>query len=240
MERPAEATERLSNSQTFKEEHTSRNDVPQKVEPFVTITRQAGAGGSIIGEKLAKYLREFDLEAKCSWTVFDKAMVDMVLEEHSLPERFAELMGEKQTSIIEDILDEIDSVHPTQANLVRKTSETILHLARNGNVVLVGRGASVVTRHLPSGIHVRLVASLENRIWHVRETYHVGRIEAARLIQKKDQGKREYLRKYFGWDIDDPQLYDLMINTDRFTFDDAVEIIAGEVLRDRKRSSNAT
>jgi len=38
-------------------------------------------------------------------------------------------------------------------------AETILHLAEQGNVILIGRGANLVTRELQHVFHVRLVGS---------------------------------------------------------------------------------
>ena len=42
--------------------------------------------------------------------------------------------------------------------LVHKTAKTILQLAEMGNVIIIGRGANVVTAHMNNIFHVRLVA----------------------------------------------------------------------------------
>jgi len=50
-------------------------------------------------------------------------------------------------------------------------------------------------------------------------------------VQKEDRGRQRYLRKYFRADIDDPLIYHLVINTDRFSEDQAARLIAEAVLR---------
>ncbi len=54
------------------------------VKPFVTISRQAGAGATSVAEKLIDYLSAHDPKTPCPWTVFDKALVKQTLEEHKL------------------------------------------------------------------------------------------------------------------------------------------------------------
>ena len=55
-------------------------------------------------------------------------------------------------------------LHPSSWTLVQQTNATILQLAQMGNVILVGRGATVITSKLNNVFHVRLVGSLEKRI----------------------------------------------------------------------------
>ncbi len=74
----------------------TRPETDEASRPFVTISRQAGAGGITIGRLLGKYLREHDKNAKCScpWTVFDKDLILEALKNHNLPEGLAEYMTE--------------------------------------------------------------------------------------------------------------------------------------------------
>ena len=53
---------------------------------FVTISRQTGAYGLTIAEKLAEYLDKHDRRRQhCPWTAFDKNLIQRVIEEHNLP-----------------------------------------------------------------------------------------------------------------------------------------------------------
>lgn len=219
-------------SQCRYSEKAKESDLQRKVAPFVTISRQAGAGGITVGEKLMVYLRKHDKEAPCPWTLFDRNLIAQVLAEHNLPQQFAKFMPEDKTSEIQDMMEELYGLHPSQWALIHKTSDTILHLAQLGNVILVGRGANVITRKfLSCGFHARLIGSSEIRIRHLQDYYHLKRDEAADFLKKEDEGRKRYLKQNFDKDINDPLLYDIVINTDHISYDDAAQMIGDEVIR---------
>ena len=175
----------------------------------VTVSRQAGAGGHTVAEQLARYLQTHSPAGASPWTVFDP---------------------EDRVSEIEDALDDLLGVHPPAETLIRQTAETILHLVELGNVILVGRGANVVTRRMRDVFHVRLIGSLEERVEHIQKLRQIGRKAALEFIRVEDRGRRRYLKKYFGRDIDDPLLYHLVINTDLVGYENAAALIGNTVL----------
>lgn len=199
--------------------------------PFVTLSRQTGAGGITIGQYLVAYLNEHDQKSTCPWTIIDKHMIERVLDQHHLPREFEKYMPEKKISEIQDLMETMFELHPPVFALVRRTSETILRLAQMGNVILVGRGANIVTRDLKGGFHVRLVGSLERRVHHFAEYYGLSLEEAERNIKLDDRGRHDYVKQNFGRDIEDPLLYDLTINTDRMSYDRVAELIGSEALK---------
>lgn len=158
--------------------------------------------------------------------VFDRNLVEQVLEDHHLPAHLARMMPEDRISDLTDFLDEMFGLHPPFWTLVRRISETIQRLAQQGNVILIGRGANLVTRNLPNVFHVRLVAPLERRITRTQEMHNLSKKAAMELIHKEDQGRERYLKKYFNQNVDDPLLYDLILNTDLISFDDSARLIA--------------
>jgi cytidylate kinase len=153
------------------------------------------------------------------------------LQEHNLPERIAKFMPEDRTTEIADTMEELFGLHPPSWLLVRKVTETILGLAELGNVILIGRGAAVVTANLGHVFHVRLVSALEKRVQRIQELEHLSKKAALAFIRKEDRGRERYLKKYFGADVDDSLLYDLTINTDRISDDQAAKLIAEAVLK---------
>lgn len=202
----------------------------QPVKPAITISRMAGCGGQTVAAKLAEYLQELT-PADCRWTVFDRNLLEKVLEDHQLQKRIADFMPENHKSIIADIVEESWGLHPSSWTIVEQTAETILHLAQLGYVILVGRGANIITSKLDNVLHVRLVGSLQKRIQRVQQAYDLDGPAALELIKREDKGRKCYLRDHFGRDIDDPSLYDLMINTDRTHYDDAARLLCNEVVR---------
>jgi cytidylate kinase len=192
----------------------------------VTLSRQCGSGAHIIAEKLAARLQSGSPKDAPPWTVFDRNLVGQILEDHHLPARLAQYLPEDRTSQVEDIIDDLFGMKPPSWKLVEQSSETVLRLASLGRVILIGRGANLVTARLPKILHVRLVAPLEQRVARAQEVRTLTRRAALALVRREDAGRARYLKKYFGADIDDPLLYHLVLNTGRVAYDDAVEMIA--------------
>jgi cytidylate kinase len=198
----------------------------------ITISRQSGCGAHVVAQKLARYLQTHSPADAPPWTIFDRNLVEKVLEDHHLPERLARFMPEDRVLEIDDIMDEIFGLHPPSWTLVQKVSETILRLAELGHAIILGRGGNVLTAKLPHMLHVRMVASLDRRIEHMQHFEELTRKEAVDRIQREDLGRERYLRKHFGKDIADPLLYHLVINTDLVSLDNAARLI-GELALNR-------
>ena len=199
----------------------------------VTISRQTGSGAHVVAEKLAACLQAHTTSDARPWTVFDRNLVEKVLEDHNLPQRLARFMPEDRVSEIADMMDELFGLHPPSWTLVRQTTETILHLAELGNVILIGRGATVLTNKLEYVYHVRLVGSLEKRVAHMQELNGLNKQAALELIRREDRGRRRYLKTHFKADLDDLLLYHLVINTDLVPYEAAAQIVADAMLKRR-------
>ncbi len=199
-------------------------------QPFITISRQTGAYGLTMAAKLSEYLQKHDRRKHCPWTAFDKNIIEKVIEQHNLPDTFTPYFSESVVSEIDDTLEELFGVHPSQWALVHRMSETILHLAQLGYAIIVGRGANIITRKLSKGVHLKLIGSIEKRIEHVQEYYKLSKEQAKKFIVDEERGREHYLRKYFNKNFNDPLLYDLVINMDAVSPDEAVKAVAGLVL----------
>ena len=196
----------------------------------VTFSRQTGCGAHTVAEKLADLLQQQSPAGSVPWKVFDRDLMEKVLEDHHLPARLAQFLPEDRITELQDIMDELVGLRPGSHTIALQTAETVLRLAELGNVIFIGRGSTVVTGKLPGAFHVRLVAPLEKRIEHAHEFYHLGRAEARKFCRREDAGRKRYLKKYFGADIDDPLLYHLIVNTGLMSFDEAAQTIARAML----------
>ncbi len=230
MPRPRERME-AQMSFWFKHLQEPKRTERRESRPFVTISRESGAYGTTIGGMLAEHLRSHERRRETFWAVFDRELIQKVMEEHQFPARFARYFVESPTPLIEDIFAELVGLHPPHETLVRSMSETVLHLALLGYVILVGQGANIITRKLPNGVRVRLVGSFEKRVEHMKEYLNLSEKEARDHVQKEDHDRRAYIRQYFQKDIGDVSLYDLVINTDTVPLRNAVMIIADMVLK---------
>ena len=197
----------------------------------ITISRQAGTGGHFIAELVACHLQRTAPKDAATWMVFDRNLMEKVLEDHQLPARLAKYMPEDRISSISDTMDELFGLHPPTWTLVEKTSDTILRLAKLGNVIILGRGGNIVTSKLGYMFHVRLVGAKDERIEYVQADRQVDRDTARRIVEHEDDGRRRYIKRYFHRDIDDPELYHLVINTTEIGRMTAAAMIAQSVLK---------
>ncbi len=203
--------------------------IPAPVRPAITISRMTGAGGHTVASILAAYLKD-RLPALGDWTIFDRNLVEKIVEDHKLDKSVAEFMEECHKTMITDVVEEMIGLHPGSWNLVQKTSATVLRLARMGNVIIVGRGASVITRKQKNTFHVRLVSSYENRLKWVEREHGLEPKAALQFIRKGDEGRKRYLKDYFDRDIDDPLLYHLTINVDQIRHEGTARLIGNAVI----------
>lgn len=193
--------------------------------PFITISRQAGAGGSQLAKALRGHLDKSRPLPEAWWTVFDRDLVKRSMQDHGLPERFAHFLPEGHVSEISSLIGELVGLHPSIWELNQNVFETLVHLARLGGVILVGRGAHIVTRNLNNGCHIRLVGSLEKRAKRMAERNQISRDQAITLIRREDAVRGKWIRENFAEDINDPANYDISINTDNFSIDALVVMV---------------
>lgn len=193
--------------------------------PAVTLSYQTGSGVHEIAERLAVVLQETEPKGPIPWTVFDRQLVEKVLEEHELPKALAKFMPEDRRTFIQDVMEELVGLRPPSWVMVPKIAETILHLADAGHVILVGRGANFITARMPNVFHVRLIASLPKRIERVQITNGLMPAEATKFVKDEDRNRSRYVREHFHKSVDDDLFYHLILNTDRIPLADAVQLI---------------
>lgn len=81
--------------------------------PFLTCSRQAGAGAETVAHLLAEKLNA-DLTAGAQpWTVFEKNLMTKVLADADLPQEIAKLALEEKDTTVQAILGEVFGLHPS-------------------------------------------------------------------------------------------------------------------------------
>jgi hypothetical protein len=204
---------------------------PRPQLPAITISREAGAGAITIGHLVAKILdRRCPGDPACPWAVFERNLVEKILQDHKLPAALERFMPEDAAFPLNDAAETLLGLHPSSWTLVEHTTQTIRRLAIMGNVILLGRGSNIISAHLPHVFNVRLVAPLRKRVRQVEEYYQVKPAKAAQMVHDLDEARRRYVRQYFSTDIDDPLQYHLTINTAHMGFEKAARIIANLVI----------
>lgn len=213
---------------------------PVRQKPAITISRQAGAGAITVAELVAKQLDiECPGDPPCPWVVFDRNLVEEIAKDHNLSKTVATYMVEDARFPLADAFEALLGLHPSSWTMMEQATATVRKLAMKGNVILVGRGSSAITARVPHVLHVRLVAPYHERVRHFAKYNHLSEERAALVVREKDEGRRRFLRQYFGIDIDDPLNYDLVINTGRTSFHQAARIISNSI-RDQMATDHTT
>ena len=193
--------------------------------PFITLSRQAGAGAETVAHLLANRLNAKLSADDQPWTVFDKNLISKVLEDADLPQEIAKHIREDKDTTVQALVGELLGLHPSMWTIFHHTSDTILKLARLGRCIIVGRGAEIITAKLKGGVHARLVAPESVRLAHLKKHFGLEEKAAAKYLHEHDEGRRRYVKTNFEKDIDDPLLYHAVLNTGLLGFEKTADLL---------------
>ncbi len=113
----------------------------------------------------------------------------------------------------------------------RAVAVVMEELAAGGNVIIVGRAGQMILRSRPDVLHVRVVAPQDVRAARVARQQGIAFDTALAQVKASDRNRRDYLKRFHHAHWDDPDLYDLVINTARITVEAAADIICSAVAR---------
>ena len=184
--------------------------------PFITISRQTGTGGHTLAETIVKEMEKQDHCALYQgWQILDQDLCKQVVDDPKLKVSMESLLTEKFRRGMDDSLAQIIIGTSPQIAVFHKIAKLIRTFAAVGKVVIVGRAGSLITQDIPSGIHVRLVASKHSRVLTMMRQFNLSKTEAEAQVQDQDNSRALLVRTYFnGRNINDPLLYDITLNTD--------------------------
>lgn len=184
--------------------------------PFITISRQAGAGGRTLARRLAAQLDALD-PAEHPWTVWDRQLVERVATEHDISQALVEsLEGHRRhwwDALFANWSDREHGAYLDDHQIYRRVAATIHSLANAGRAIIVGRGGVFATADLPQGIHLRLVAPLESRVAHMAEELNVAPEAAAVEVRRRDHEREAFHRRYFAGKAILPEAFTLTLNS---------------------------
>jgi CMP/dCMP kinase len=175
----------------------------------ITISRQFGSLGRTTAKAVADTL---------GWRLVQRELINQAARQARTPEM--------ALAMLDDL--GLLGFKPSAADhsAYRKAVAQVMdELVEQGNVVIVGRAGQIVLHGNPLVMHVRLIAPKTVRCERIAEAYGVP-LEAARAqVEASDRRRKSYCRRYYQINVDDPQLYDLVINTHRLTAEAAAQLI---------------
>ena len=192
---------------------------------IITISREFGSGGRLVGEELAKQL---------GIQFYDKEIIRITAEKSGLSPQFIENNEERvdksflfgiATAAYTDFKYATQYDVPINDKTFIAQTTVIKELAEAGDCVIVGRCADYVLRHQERLLRVFIRSELEDRISRIAKDYELESEAAESRINRNDKNRANYYRHYTGNNWGSMKNYDLMINTSFSGIDGAVDII---------------
>ena len=205
-------------------------------EKFViTISRELGSGGRTVGRKLAAAL-----DVRYS----DKELIGQLMKQFNLTASGIEQLKGKKKNWISDfitfvapvpkvgMLVDTDSRYVqefrpdlTTDDLFKAETEILQSIADEGSCVIAGRSGFFVLKDCPNKLDIFITASRDKRIERVSRKQGFTPEQAGILIDDVDEGRENYIKRYTGTSRYDLRNYDLVLNMDTLTEDEAVDLI---------------
>jgi cytidylate kinase len=185
----------------------------------ITVTREYGAGGYEVANRLAQLL---------GWQLLDRELLHQAAEVEHLPDADLERLDEKAISLADRF-----RLHPPHQQYIHGLTEAARQAAARGNVVLVGRGTGQLLTNLPNVLHLRLMAPKEWRARRMAQREGWSLEEATARCTEQDRTRQRFTRYFFGDGPFQPASYHLVVNTGRVSLEDVAAGVAALVRGDR-------
>ncbi len=198
--------------------------------PFITISREFGCPGVRLGLALLESLNTAKLDAE-QWSIYDRRVFDFIQGDPALNRRFFEEHMERRAHEFEEYLHATFAQAPSDLALFQRWSAVMRELARAGQAVFVGRASHMVTRDLPGGLHLRVVAPFEWRVIRHMEDSGLPENEARTITRLKDRERQDYLHRYFGGGAEEAGAFHLVFNAARLGVEDMVKLATCQLER---------
>lgn len=196
----------------------------------ITISASYGAGGSVIGPRLAQRLGVQFVDRAIPVAVSTRLAVplDDALAHEELPHQSLRQLMPLFNSAIQMLAGA--PVPPEmlehEGREFRSATEQVLHEYAAGGAVILGRAAAVVLRDLPNALHVRLDGSPERRVIQAVRLLGVDQATAEAQLRKADLSREAYVRQWYEVEPRDSNLYHIVIDSTSIDLDTCVEVIA--------------
>lgn len=190
---------------------------------IISIGRQFGSGGQVIGKALAKAL---------SVEYYDKKLLLLAAKESGIAPEFFEHTDEKSSNIFEHAIDWLNGNYFFNTNkqlsgdtLFQIQSDAIRKLASEKSCVIVGRCSDYILRDNPNCVSIFLHSSDEIRAERISQILNVSFDDALTIMRKEDKKRADYYNFYSDKTWGDSATYDLSIDVSKIGEEKTVEFI---------------
>jgi cytidylate kinase len=185
----------------------------------ICVSHTAGAGGPEIGRLLAERL---------GFRYADEAIVvDAARAEHLFPEAVAQAEARSPGRWLEVDFNRFELTE-TVRELIRAA---IVQTADEGDVVIVAHAASFALADRDGVLRVLVTAADDSRARRLGQEDGLDEKGAAKRRVESDRNRALYLKRFYGISHELPTHFDLVLNTDRLTAEQAAETIVHALTR---------
>jgi cytidylate kinase len=221
---PASVEERLAGWMRIQESRRAAA-APHQPRPTVTLSRQYGCEGFPLAVRLQELFQEATGEP---WHIFDKELLERVSEDEKISMQLLSHLEEPSRYL------EAFGFHPrgdiTTDQAMGKLAIYMLHFAREGNAIIVGRAGAVVCHKLENCFHFRLEAGLDWRVAALARRMGISRREAIERETAQTRLRDHFVRTYLGIDLkSDASFFDAVFNNERHRAEDIAAAILAYV-----------
>ena len=200
-----------------------------KTGMVITIGRQYGSGGHVVGKLLAE---------KLEIPYYDKSLLSEASRDSGISEELFENHDEKPTrsllySLVTGIQSRPDPAGmyldmPLNHRIFLAQFDTIRRIASEGPCVLVGRCADYVLRDRPDVINVFIRADMEHRVARAIERGD-DPLHAEDIIRREDKRRASYYNYYATGTWGDVNNYDLCIDSSKLGYEECANLLVSYV-----------
>jgi len=163
----------------------------------ITLSRQVGSLGCEVAEAVVQRLGY-----RKAW----RGLINQAARRARTPEMALEMLDELGLLGIKAPV----SAEKEYLDAIRGLIE---ELAREGDILIVGRGGQAVLQGWPNTLHVRVIAPLEVRVKRLAEEQGIRADAALAQVRASDRRRKRFVERAYHVNWSDPSLYDLVLNT---------------------------
>lgn len=188
-----------------------------KVQPFIAVSREPGAGAEVVCGMLAERL---------NLRFVGRPLLEQIaLALHTTPDRLEQL-EESPPSVMDEILfNLLEPQSPSMEAYAMRLGRAVYSAACLYPTVFMGGMAHLYLPRL-QGVCVRLVASPSERIAHVMKIKGYDEARARHWIADTEMRRRNFAQRFFHKDIEAPEHYDLILDSSRLGAERCAALVA--------------
>ncbi len=204
--------------ETLIEETKLKESIKDK-QIIITIAREYGSGGRYIGKLLAE---------KLGIKLYDKELIKEVSRLSGLKEEYIEENEQKRNKLDNmwyyGNLSNNDKLFLSESNVIKE-------IAKKESCIIVGRCADYILKDNKNVIKVFIYSSLENKVSRAVKYYGLKEKNAKKIIEDTNKKRSEHYKHYTNSTWNNPNNYDICINSDSLGIETAVELLYESIKR---------